>query len=614
MPKTHRVRFQPFGREVRVPDGQTILDAARAAGIEMNAPCGGKGTCGGCRVEITRGTPPASGPAVQRLTAEELQRNLRLACQVRVTCDMTVVIPAETLLFDQQILESGLDVDVTPEPNVRREHLQLSEPGVGDQRSDLDRVLDVLAERGMKPAADITMLRELPGALRGCAFDGTAIVLDDHLAAFEPGDTMSRQFGVAVDVGTTTVVASLMDLTTGRQAAVASAANPQASRGDDVVSRIEYCLADATHLQEMQALIVGCLNDLVRRLCGSVGLRPTDIFEMTVVGNTTMTHLLLRLPVDNIGRAPFIAALRQGLSTSARELGLAIHDRGRAYVGPSIAGFVGADTVAVILATRLHESDRLRMVIDIGTNGELVLGNRERLLACSTAAGPAFEGARIRYGMRAAAGAIDRVDIADGTLRVHTIGDAPAVGLCGTGLIEAVSACLETGIVNPMGLMQAADEVPGLSADLASRLVATNGETAFCLSSAEQCGAGHPVLLTQRDVREVQLAKGAIFAGAAVLMAEMGVTADDLDEVLLAGAFGNYIRPERARSVGLLPRVPLERVRFVGNAAGTGAKMLLVNRSLRQTVEQISCNVRHVELSGRADFQNLFAEAMLFES
>jgi uncharacterized 2Fe-2S/4Fe-4S cluster protein (DUF4445 family) len=612
MSKVHRVRFQPFGREVRVLDGQTILDAARAAGIEMNSPCGGKGTCGGCRVEITQGTPPADGASLERLTAEELHRNVRLACQVRVTGDMTVVIPAETLLFDQQILETGIDTAVPPEPNVRREFLRLQEPGVADQRSDHDRVLDALRDRGLSPEADVTLLRELPGALRAAGFQGTAVMVGDDLVAFEPGDTTARHFGVAVDVGTTTVVAWLVELATGRQVAVASSSNPQASRGDDVVSRIEYCLRGPSHLKEMQGLIIGCLNELMRRLCDDAGLRPTDLFEAAVVGNTTMTHLLLGLPVDHIGRSPFIPAVRQGVSVIARELGLAIHPRGRIYVGPTIAGYVGADTVAGILAARLHETDGLRMVIDIGTNGELVIGNRERLLACSTAAGPAFEGARIKYGMRAAAGAIDRVDIADGRLRVHAIGDVPAVGLCGTGLIEAVSACLESGIVNEMGLMQSAADLPDLSPDLAARLMHTNGETALCLVSAEQCNTGHPVLLTQRDIREVQLAKAAMFAGAAVLMAEMGVTADDLDEVLLAGAFGNFIRPDRARRVGLLPPVPLEKVKFVGNAAGTGARMLLLNRSQRQTAERVSRCVHHVELSGRADFQAIFAEAMLF--
>ncbi|NIA21787.1 MAG: DUF4445 domain-containing protein [Anaerolineaceae bacterium] len=603
MATTHRVIFQPFGREVEAPQGRTLLDAARSAGIEMNAPCGGKATCGGCRVEITRGTPPPTAPDTEHLSAEELQRNLRLACQTRVTCDMTVVIPAETLLFDQQILESGLKTEVDLDPNVRRMYLELSGPSVDDQRCDLDRVTWALGEISPEATADLPMARELPARIREASFKGTAVVLGEHLVGFEPGDTSAANYGIAVDVGTTTVVAALMDLATGREVAVVSTANPQTSRGDDVVSRIEYCQSDPARLKEMQKLIADCLNGLVKQLCRQVRIKRTDIYEITVVGNTTMTHLLLGLETANIARAPFIAALRQGMSVEARALGLKINKRGAVYVAPNIAGFVGADTVGVILATGLRNSPNMRMVIDIGTNGELVLGNADRLLVCSTAAGPAFEGARIKYGMRAAAGAIDRVDVHEGKLRVHTIGDVPAVGLCGTGLIEAVGTCLELGIISQTGRMEKAEDLP---AELAARVQGQDGEAAFVLVRAEETDSGHP------DVREVQLAKGAIFAGASVLMAEMGITAERLDEVMLAGAFGNFIRPERARGVGLLPPVSLEKVRFVGNAAGAGARMLLLDRRLRETVEQISLGVEHVELSSRADFQDLFAESMLF--
>jgi uncharacterized 2Fe-2S/4Fe-4S cluster protein (DUF4445 family) len=260
----------------------------------------------------------------------------------------------------------------------------------------------------------------------------------------------------------------------------------------------------------------------------------------------------------------------------------------------------------------MHESERMRMAIDIGTNGELVLGGRDRLLACSTAAGPAFEGARIRYGMRASAGAIDRVDVADGQMRIHTIGDQPALGLCGTGLIEAVTACLDAGLIDPTGRLLDPADVPGLSKALARRVIRNGAEAAVVLADDSETRSGHVVLLTQRDIREVQLAKAAISAGASVLMAEMGVGPAALDEVLLAGAFGNYIRPDRARRLGLLPDVPLERVKFVGNAAGTGARMMLVDHSLRETAEEISLGVEHLELSGRADFQSLFPEAMFF--
>jgi uncharacterized 2Fe-2S/4Fe-4S cluster protein (DUF4445 family) len=324
-----------------------------------------------------------------------------------------------------------------------------------------------------------------------------------------------------------------------------------------------------------------------------------------------MNHLLLRLPVDAIARAPFVAASASAHSVSARGIGLKMHKRGRLYTGPLVAGFVGADTVGVILATGMHASDGLRLAIDIGTNGEIVLGTRERLLACSTAAGPALEGARIRYGMRAAAGAVDRVDIEDDGVTVRTIGDAAPTGLCGTGLIDAVAAMVAGGVLDPTGRMCAPADLAGAAPGLAKRLRSADGEPAFCLAEADDEG-GHAVLLTQRDVREVQLAKGAIAAGVASLLDEFGASLEDVEEVLLAGAFGNYIRPERARAIGLLPDVPLAKVRFVGNAAGAGARMLLVNKNLRHVAADVAKGVEHVELSRRPDFQTRFADAMVF--
>ena len=612
MAEKHRVIFQPFGRQVEVAAGQTLLEAARAAGIEMNSPCGGKGTCGGCRVEIPHLAPPPTEVDVRRLSAEELGRNVRLACQTRVTRNLTVVIPRETLLFDQQILETGVAVQVELDPNLRRVYLQMAAPSVEDQRSDADRLLDALSEQGLEATADLSLARELPGRLRRAGFKGTAVVAGDRLIHFERGDTAGANYGLAFDVGTTTVVAALMNLATGQEVAVASSANPQAAYGDDVVSRIEFCQGSPRRQRSLQKLIIDGLNRLIDELCRQADIKHASIYEATVVGNTTMTHLLLRLDVTHIARAPFVAALRHGVVADPGELHLAINRRGRVYVCPNIAGFVGADTVGVILATGLHSSDRLRLAMDIGTNGELVLGTAERLLVASTAAGPAFEGARIRYGMRASAGAIDRLDITDGELKVHTIGEQPPVGLCGTGLIEAVSACLASGVIDATGRLRPAAEVGKLSPALAARVVQTNGEPAFALVTAREARGGHPILLTQKDVREVQLAKAAMFAGTQVLLAELGARPADLQEVLLAGAFGNFIRPDRAQRVGLLPDVPLERVRFVGNAAGTGARMLLLNRRLRDTAEEISLGVEHVELSGRPDFQNLFTEAMLF--
>jgi len=610
--KIHRVVFEPDGRTVSVPHGQTLLEAARQAGVHINAPCGGTGTCAGCRVIIPHKPPTPSEACRRELTGEEIGRNLRLACQTRVERDLRVVIPEETRLGDQKILSEGQGRPVPLAPNVRKVTVHLPPPSVEDQRSDADRLLDGLADAGLSGLAiDIKVVREIPERLRDLEFNAAVVVIGRDVVWLDKPSTAEACYGVAFDVGTTTLVGYLVDLVTGGQVAVAGRANPQAAYGDDVIARIEFCGREKDGARTLQGMVVDALNEIVTEVCRKAAIKSSAVYEATVVGNTTMNHLLLRLPTAPIARAPFVAASASAHETSAKDLGLKIHPRGRAYTAPLIAGFVGADTVGVILATGMHESDRLRLAIDIGTNGEIVLGTRERLLACSTAAGPAFEGARIRYGMRAASGAIDRVDLVGDRLVLHTIDDAPPVGLCGTGLIDAVAALVEAGVVSSSGLMRASGGA-SLRPALARRIRGADGDTGFVLADKGETQSGHPILLTQRDIREVQLAKGAMAAGIETLLAEFGARADDIEEVLLAGAFGNFIRPDRARAIGLVPPLPLERVKFVGNAAGAGARMLLVNRDLRRVADDVARGVEHVELSQRPDFQARFADAMFF--
>ena len=611
--KVHRVILQPDGRTLSVPEGQTILQAAQAAGIHLETPCGGKGTCGGCRVIIPQEPPPPSAACRRELSGEEIRRNMRLACQVHVHADMRVVIPEETRLGDQKILTEGVERAVPLAPNVRKVAVHLPPPSVSDQRADADRLLDSLAEAGLPDLEiEVRTLRDLPERLRALDFHPAVVVIGDEVVSVDRPSAAEACYGIAFDIGTTTLVGYLTDLVTGRTVAVASRANPQAAYGDDVIARIEYCGNTKSGARTLQTLVLGAMNEMVAEACRKANIKPTMVYEATMVGNTTMNHLLLRLPVKQIARAPFVAASASAHVVPAKDLGLKIHPRGRVYTAPLIASFVGADAVGVILATGLHESDRLRLAIDIGTNGEIVLGTRERLLACSTAAGPAFEGARIRYGMRAATGAIDRVDLVDEKLVLHTIDDAPAVGLCGTGLIDAVAALVEGGVVGPSGTMRSAADLAASRPALARRVVGADGDNGFLLADKKETDSGHPILLTQKDVREVQLAKGAMAAGVVTLLEEYGAKVGDVEEVLLAGAFGNFIRPDRALAIGLLPRVSVEKVKFVGNAAGTGARMLLVNRNLRQVADDVARGVEHVELSQRPDFQMRFAEAMFF--
>ena len=610
--KAFRVLFQPDGRTVDVERGSTLLDAARKAGLHLNSPCGGVGTCGNCKVQLTAGKfPPLTERELALFRREEIEHGLRLACQVRVTSSVTCLIPDETRLSDQKILETGLVRSVAPDPAVAKTHLVLAPPSLDDQRADADRLLDALASVPGGLHVPLHTLRGLPALLRHADFSVTAASCDGQLLCVEPGDTTSRSFGVAVDVGTTTVVATLIDLVSAGELAVASRTNPQVAYGDDVVTRIACASGEKEGLATLHSAIVACINDVVHELTSRARVHPSDVYELLAVGNTTMMHLLLGVDPFAIAQAPYVAAYRRGLSVSAAELGLKISRCGLLTVLPNVAGFVGADTVAVALATEMLSSTDLTLAVDIGTNGEIVLGARETLVACSTAAGPAFEGARIKFGMRAAAGAIEAVDI-DSDVRLRLIAGDKVVGLCGTGLIDAVAELLRLGIIDPSGRVLDPSQLPSLPEPIARRIRPGDHGNDFVLAWPHESQNGEPVYLTQRDVREVQLAKGAIFTGVQLIRKELGVATDDIRRVLLAGAFGNFLRPERALRIGLLPDVPLDRIRFVGNAASTGAKLALTNRACRAESDLLSRTIRYVELAGRPDFQNAFSQAILF--
>ncbi len=608
-----RVHFEPDGKSVFVLKGASLVEAAGKAGIILETPCGGKGVCGKCRVRVAKGEVECTPACREQLSEDEIAQGYRLACQTHVHSDAVIEVPAETRYFEQKILVEGAERETALEPNISKFFVEMEEPTLEDQRSDFDRLRDALAEKIPRVRADLDILRQLPDALRNDHFAVTAVMEGDELVALEQGDTTGRKFGVAFDIGTTTLVGMLVDLNTGRQAAVASRGNPQVAYGDDVISRISYAHENERGLEELQERVVAAMNEIIASLAQEAGVDRRSIYEAAVVGNTTMNHLLLRINPYYIAQSPYVASLREGVNVKARRLGVEINETGNLYALPNIAGFVGGDTVGVILATDLMDSDQLRLAIDIGTNGEIAFGSRERLVACSCAAGPAFEGARIQHGMRAAEGTIDKVLIEDGDVQVSVIGNAPARGICGTGLIDAVAELLRVGVIDPMGRILSGDELPGdLSDALRGRIVEGENGADFILVHGDQTRTGQPVKLVQRDIREVQLAKGAIAAGIAVLKNILGVSDDDIEEVLLAGAFGNFIRRSMARRIGLLPDIPLERIRFVGNAAGVGAKMALVSKSLREKAEEISRRTEYIELGGRPDFQQEFMMAMMF--
>jgi uncharacterized 2Fe-2S/4Fe-4S cluster protein (DUF4445 family) len=598
-----KVTFQPEGLSVHVLKGTSILEAAGDAGIVVDTPCGGKGTCGKCRIRVVKGTIEPSPGASAVLSDEEIANGLRLACQSKVLSDIVVEIPYSSRFFEQKIL-SEEEGEAAFEPCIEKKCVQVPEPDLDDIRSDQDRALGALGA----PSIPLQAARTLPRMLRENGRRITAVLDCGEIVTIEPGDTSGALLGAAFDVGTTTVVGGLTDLKTGRRLQAASRTNPQVSYGDDVISRIEHASTEEG-LRELRGAIVECLNDILGELAEKHGVSPSDIYEVTVAGNTTMTHLFLGIDPTYIAQAPYPSVVDESVRTPVSEVGLSINPKGLVYVLPNVAGFVGSDTVGVVLSTGLFSGDALRLAVDIGTNGEIALGNSKGMLCCSTAAGPAFEGARISQGMRAMPGAIEKVVMGEDVL-TNTVGGEPPRGICGSGLIDAVAELLRAGIVDQAGRMLPAGEVPeGVPEAVKRRIVENGGEPAFTLSTEDEGGR---VVLTQRDIREVQLAKGAIYAGIETLKEEAGVGYDDISEVLLAGAMANFIRRSNAKRMGLLPDLPTDKIRFVGNAALAGARMALASRSCRLQAEEIGRRARYVELAGRADFQMRYSEAMLF--
>ncbi len=600
-PATAHVTFFPEGKSFEVAVGTHLSRAAALAGAFIDSPCGGRGACGKCRVQANGALSELTAAERNKLTMEDLDEGWRLACQATVIGDTKVKVPFGSL----QIVLSGIQQQGKLAPGIRKVFLKLPEPTVEDQRADVERLRAAL---GAGARVSLDAARDLGHVLRAADFAVTAVLAGDECFAVEPGDTRTALYGIAFDIGTTTVVGVMLDLNTGEQVAVASALNGQAAHGADVISRINFAMSGPENLAELQRAVWETINGVIAQILRQSGVLRERIYELVAVGNTTMSHLLLGINPASLALAPYVPVNGEARVERADRLSAAINPRGPVYALPNIACFVGSDTVGVIMATRVHDGDRVRLAIDIGTNGEIVLGSRRRLLACSTAAGPAFEGAEITFGMRATDGAIEKVWIED-DVKVQTISKGRPRGICGSGLIDAVAEMLRLGLLDQSGRLIAQDDAcQALPRALCDRLVQTERGYAFVLATVGK----QQVYLTQQDVRKLQLAKGAISAGIAILMKELGVGYDDIAEVLLAGAFGSYVNPASSRAIGLVPAFPLSRLISVGNAASVGARLALLSTEARGEAEEIAARVEHVELSSRPDFQDIFVESMFF--
>jgi len=606
-------------RSVRVPPGVTVFDSASWNGIAIDSTCGGHGTCHKCRVRI-EGPSPISRHDVRTFSREQLDDGWRLACLVQATRDLKVDVPP--LTTRPKAATVGVGRQVILRPALQKRYVELDEPSLSDQRTDLDRLLAAIDD--LAPSADLHLLRRLPRVLREADFKVTAVIVDEALVDVEPGDTTAERYAIAFDLGTTTVVATLLDVTTGTPLAVASMLNRQQPFGGDVITRISATMLDPRTLDRLQAAAGETLAELAAQVCDEAGVDPTKVHEVALAGNATMTALALGIDPEPLGVAPFIMSTPQPPSVLASELGLGLHPRARAYLFPALGAYVGGDIVAGMLATGMDRDKRTRLFIDVGTNCEIVLSDGERILSTAAPAGPAFEGGAIRCGMRAADGAIEVVKLAPvregaaeepptNPVELSVIGDVTPRGLCGSGLVDAVSELVRVGLLDHSGRFVPEEKAAEIAPALADRLTRIGEERVFVLHRPEP---GAPpedcVVLSQRDVRELQFAKAAISTGWTLLMEELGLEHRDVQQVLLAGSFGSYLSPASAVRIGLVPKLPLLRIVSAGNVAGEGAKMALLSVRERAGARTLLEEVTYVELSDRADFNDRFVEQLGF--
>ena len=611
---TVSVTILPDRRTVAVEPGTVLLRAAHAQGIDITATCGVRGRCTSCRVKVVEGTAPPGTINDQLQLGDDLVREgYRLSCQLAPTEPLGVQIapPLDERAF--QIL--GVERDavararVSMDAGIRKTIVRVELPQEEHhQTSDVEQL--ALAAGLAAAEVPLDVVRTLPGTLREAKGEVTVVTFRGSPLGVERGDTTAMGFGIAIDVGTTSVVTTLLELASGELMASVSSLNPQATFGGDLMSRIAFAQWNPSNLRKLQSRIIGLLNQQIDELLERTGVLPQWVYKVTVVGNTCMHHVLLGIDPTYVGLSPYSAVLRHPLVISARTLHLKINPEARVCFWPIVAGFVGSDAVGAALATRLDESVSVRAVVDIGTNGEVVMGTRERLMACSAPAGPALEGAQIRHGMRGAVGAIDRVWVENGDLRFHVIGDGSPQGICGSGIIDAVAAALDVGLIDWTGLIQIErrDQLP---AALRERLAERGEERLLVLAPHGTATDGGEIVLTQDDVRQVQLAKGAIGGGIRMLQHVLGVPDESLADLMLAGGFG--LPPIRsAVRIGLIPPLPPERIRYVGNAAALGAQLALVSEPERARAERLARSIEHLSLATHPDFQDLFVEAMNF--
>ena len=606
MTENHKVEFIPIGRRLEVSAEVSLLAAAQQAGADLTAVCGGVGICGTCQVRLIKGMlSPVTDVEEETLSADQLKNGYRLACQAYPSGDVRIEIPPESMPAVQRLQVEGQDMLFDLDPAVIPLDLEIPLPVNTDLRSDFTRVDHEVQKMGFSPLqADLAGITCLSQMLRTQDWKVRLAVNPGQIATglvtTLPWGT--PLYGLAVDMGSTKLALYLIDLANGITVAKTGVMNPQIAFGEDIVSRIAFANLSVENQTLLQTRLVETMNQAIAGMCSEAGITRSQVVDAVLVGNTAMHHFFCRLPVRQLGTAPYVPAVTEPLDILASEVGLALADGARLHTPANIAGYIGGDHTSALLSIYPEAKDQQVVLVDIGTNTEISLIDHGRIYSCSTASGPAFEGAHIKDGMRASAGAIEKVRIDGGNVHVTTIGRAPAVGICGTGILSGIAELLDAHIIDRRGAMD--------KQHARVRMARNNSE--FVLVDASNSGIGRDIVITRKDVHEIQLAKSAIRTGINTLLQTAGIGAESVDRWIIAGAFGTFLDLASAIRIGMFPDVPLERYHQVGNAAGAGAKMMLLSKKNRAAACHLAGEVSYIELTIYPGFTDSFIQAMYF--
>jgi len=619
-----KVTFLPEGKEIEVEGGTTLMEAAQSAGVHINNLCGGKGVCGRCRVKVANGRIRADKHSISLLSKEEILEGYVLACQTKADSDLEVLIPAESRLEEGQILmECSVDYSAPErialhrlpsdpmclyEPLTQKVYLELKKPSPEDNASDMDRITRELRKKTQYRDFEISLrcLQGLALKLRNNDWTATATLARHgdlrRILQIEPGDTTEKNYGLAVDVGTTTVVAQLIHLKSGNVLGVAGSHNLQARFGEDVISRMIYACGKEGGLHPLHQAIIENINHLIKSLSTEKGVNPLDITAVVASGNTTMSHMLLSLIPCSIRVDPYVPTANTYPQVRARELGIDIHPEGIVELVPGVASYVGGDIVAGIIACGMADRPEVRALIDVGTNGEIAVGNNEWMVCCSASAGPAFEGGGIKHGMRATRGAIEKLVISDGQVQYKSIGKGKVKGICGSGLIDVLYELARNYLIDGEGKFHFSPQD--------KRFVEKDGEIQFTLAPADETETGHEIVITQPDISHLIRSKGAVYAAIKSLMDYVGLKFEAIETFFVAGGFGSYLDIPKAVGIGLLPDIERARIQFVGNSSLMGARMCLLSTHTMERAAQIAKGTTNIELTNYQQFMDEYVAAM----